>query len=528
MPTLTLLNARIHTMNPGHAFASGLVIDDGLITRLIPASGNNPHTNTDQVLDLQGRIILPGLIDSHLHLQKYAENLNLVDCETSTKHECLERVAARSRETPAGNWILGHGWNHNNWEDGYGSALDLDQICPNNPVYLTGKSLHVSWVNSRALELAGISDTTPDPPGGMIQRDAAGKPTGILFEDAVNLIETLLPQPGIEETARSIASAQKSLWKLGLTGGHDFDREQCLKALFWLEEHNQLAMRIQKSIPSAYLDQALGQNLRTGEGSNFLWIGGVKDFADGALGPQTAAMLAPYQGTNNLGLNLLDLEEIIDLGTRAAKGGLALAIHAIGDLANRTVINAIQQVRKYELEQGFGPLPHRIEHVQLIDPGDVKRLAELEIIASMQPIHATSDLEMADAYWGERTAFAYAPRPLIDQGTLVIFGSDAPVESPNPWLGIHAAVTRQRADGFPGPDGWHPEGRLTVEEALRGFTVNPALAAGRGNLQGKLAPGYWADLIVLEMDPFKCPVADLRTIEPVGTMVDGKWVYRSF
>ncbi len=174
MPTLTLLNARIHTMNPGNAFASGLVIEDGLITRLIPASGNNPHINTDQVLDLQGRIILPGLIDSHLHLQKYAENLNLVDCETSTKHECLERVAARSRETPAGNWILGHGWNHNNWEDGYGSALDLDQICSNYPVYLTGKSLHVSWVNSRALELAGISDTTPDPPGGVIQRDASG------------------------------------------------------------------------------------------------------------------------------------------------------------------------------------------------------------------------------------------------------------------------------------------------------------------------------------------------------------------
>ena len=515
-------------MEPGNPFAWGLVIENGKILRLLDEEDVNDLLTTGDVLNLGGRVLLPGLIDSHLHLQKITEALEKIDCETSTRQECLERVAKRAAKTPPRNWILGHGWNHNSWSDGYGNVQELDQIAPDHPVYLTGKSLHVSWANSLTLDLAGIKGDTPDPSTGSFQRDQNGNLTGIIFEDAVKLIEKVIPQPTIEQAASAIKKIQETLWKMGLTGVHDFDRELCIDALFHLHGEGKLGLRVHKSIPESYLDQALELGYQTGSGTDWLWFGGVKDFADGALGPQTASMLAPYEETENLGLVLKSEEQLFELGLKAAAGKLALSIHAIGDLANRTVLNAYQRLREHEKALGIKPLPHRIEHVQLIDPEDIGRLAELNITASMQPIHATSDMEMADMYWGKRTAYAYAPRYHLDSGTRVIFGSDAPVESPNPWLGIHAAVTRQRADGSPGPDGWHKKGRVSVSEALKAFTVNPAAASGKGDQLGKIAPGYWADLIVLDRDPFECPPDELREIQPVGTMVNGEWVFRDF
>ncbi len=528
MEALTLINARIFTMDAGSAEASGLIIEDGKIIRTLTGSSGKEPPAQGNFLDLGGRVILPGLIDSHLHLRKYAESLDKINCETQTKTECLERVREKASSTAPEEWILGHGWNHNNWQDGYGNAEELDQAAPGHPVYLTGKSLHVSWANTKAMSLAGIDNKTQDPPGGVLERDVDGNPTGILFEEAVKLIEEIIPIPSVEQVASSILKAQESLWEMGITGVHDFDRELCIQALQLLNQDGLLHLRVLKSIPSEFLDQAIQLEYKTGEGNDWLWFGGVKEFMDGALGPKTAAMLAPYQGSEDMGILLNSEAAIIELGRKAADHGLSLSIHAIGDQANRTLLNALEDIRSYEKETGLDPLPHRIEHVQLIDPEDLPRLADLNIIASMQPIHATSDMEMADTYWGERTAFAYAPKDQFDQGALVIFGSDAPVESPNPWIGIHAAVTRRRIDGTPGPDGWHPEGRVSIDQALASFTVNPALAAGRENIQGKLAPGYWADLIVLDKDPFSCSTADLSRIQPLGTMVSGKWVYRDF
>ena len=528
MEPLTLINARIFTMDAGSAEVSGLVIEDGRISHtLTGAEGKEPPARGN-FLDLGNRIVMPGLIDSHLHLRKYAETLDKINCETETKADCLAKVREKALSLSPGEWVLGHGWNHNNWQEGYGTATELDQAAPNHPVYLTGKSLHVSWANSRALLLAGIDEKTQDPPGGVLQRDPDGNPTGILFENAVKLIESVIPIPSVEMAASSILKAQESLWKLGLTGVHDFDRELCIQALQLLTGDGLLHLRVQKSIPSEYLDQAIQLGYRTGEGNDWLWFGGVKEFMDGALGPQTAAMLAPYQDARETGMLLKSEKEIIQLGRKAADHGLSLSVHAIGDLANRTLLNALEDIRSYEKEIGLDPLPHRIEHVQLIDPADLPRLAELDIIASMQPIHATSDMEMAAAYWGERTSYAYAPKAQFDQGAQVIFGSDAPVENPNPWLGIHAAVTRRRVDGAPGPDGWHPEGRVLIDQALSAYTINPARAAGKEKSQGKLASGYWADLIVLETDPYSCPVAELPGIKPLGTMSAGKWVYRNF
>jgi len=528
MTAFALINAQVYTMDRGHPHASGLLIHDGVIDHILAKDESPPAPYSKKIIDLGGKTILPGLIDSHLHLRNYAETLQKIDCETPTKQECLDRIQEKARETPQGEWILGHGWNHNVWPEGYGSASELDRITQDHPVYLTGKSLHVSWANTTALELSGITRETQDPPSGRLGRNEDGSLTGILFENAVKLIEKKIPSPSTEDNAQAILSAQERLWRLGLTGVHDFDRLPCLEALQLLESQGKLELRVVKSVPAAYLSEALDQGLQTGKGSDRLWFGGVKDFMDGALGPQTAAMLAPYQGTQQKGMLLITEDEVFELGCRAAEGGLALSFHAIGDLANRTLLNAYQRLREYELDQGIAPLPHRIEHLQLIDPLDIPRLAALQVTASMQPIHATSDMEMADAYWGERCQYAYAPKYPLDQGARVIFGSDAPVEDPNPWLGIHAAVTRRRKDGEPGPQGWHPEGRLSLQQALTAFTSSPAEAAGRGDSQGKLAPGFWADLIVLEQDPYQLPPEELAEVQPKGTMVNGKWVWLDF
>jgi hypothetical protein len=250
----------------------------------------------------------------------------------------------------------------------------------------------------------------------------------------------------------------------------------------------------------------------------------VKAFADGALGPRTAAMLQPYMGEpDNQGMLLLDAEELYERGRLAVENGLSLAVHAIGDRANHEVLDAYAQLKKL----GAGKnLRHRIEHVQLIHPGDARRLAELGIIASMQPIHAPSDMLMADRYWGERAAFSYAWRTQLEQGAVLAFGSDAPVESPNPFWGLHAAVTRRRRDGTPGPDGWYPTQRLTVSEALQGFTSGAAYAAGLEDRLGKLAPGFLADLILLDTDPFNCQPDRLPDIQVLATMIGGEWVWK--
>jgi predicted amidohydrolase YtcJ len=449
-----------------------------------------------------------------------------VDCETTTRRACLQRVAERARTTPPGMWILGHGWNQNNWPEGFGNAADLDAVVAKHPVYLTAKSLHAGWANRLALQAAGISDTTSDPSGGHLERDTDGRPTGFLFESAMELIQRALPDPGPPGVAQAIREAQPVLWALGLTGVHDFDRRRCFQALQSLAQSCDLHLRVVKSIPLEDLPQAAALGLRSGFGSEWLRIGGVKAFADGALGPRTAAMLAPYDGEpENRGMLLLDAEQLFEHGRTAAASGLSLAVHAIGDRANHEVLEAFTQLRRFESENGLPHLRHRIEHVQLLHPQDAARLAELGVVASMQPIHATSDMLMADRYWGERSVLAYAWRTQLDHGAVLAFGSDAPVESPNPFWGLHAALTRRRADGTPEPEGWYSEQRLTLQEALRGYTTGAAYAAGTEDRQGRLAPGCYADLIVLEKDPFACEAEEIRDLHPQATMVGGEWVF---
>lgn len=516
-----LHNATIYTLDRKNPVASAIVIDQNRIIAISNDKKVSSEFRNSENYNLEGRTVIPGLTDSHIHLKNYALGLLKVDCEVSTKNECLTRVSERVRSTKPGEWILGHGWNQNVWMEGFGSANDLDKIAPENPVYLTSKSLHSSWVNTKALELSGITSNTLDPPNGKIQRDERGNPTGILLEGASDLVVSVLPKPDINEVMDAILKAQRTLLAMGITGVHDFDGQICFTALQKLNQNRKLILRLQKNIPAELLSQAIDLGIRSGFGDDRLWIGSVKFFTDGALGPHTAAMVEDYHNQpGNKGMLFMDAEEIYQIGLIAVQNGLSLAIHAIGDRANREVLTGFEKLREIDKN-----IRHRIEHVQLLRPDDTHRLVKNQIIASMQPLHATSDMQMADSYWGERAAYAYAWKTLLAMGTKIAFGSDAPVESPNPFWGIHAAVTRRRHDGSPGTDGWYPNQRLSVVEAIEGYALGAAFAAGKEKFLGKLRPGFFADLLVLDKDPFSCEIEEIRDIFPVATMVDGDWVY---
>ena len=524
-----LHNARIYSMDATAPQAEALAIQGGRIIAIGKEADVLNMAGADCIVeDMGGRIILPGLTDAHLHLEYYAFSLKKIDCETETKAECLRRVAERAKSTPAGQWILGHGWNHNQWDAGIGTAAELDAVAPGHLVYLTSKSLHNSWCNTAALQAAGITDNTLDPKDGTIGRDTSGKANGILYEEAVNLVENILPEPTIAETCTALLTAQQALWQFGITGVHDFDGRSCFAALQILDSENKLLLRVLKGIPRTLLDAAITLGLRSGHGSPFLRTGALKLFVDGALGPHTAAMLAPYEDDpDNTGMLFMERDELLEYGIKASSNGINMAVHAIGDAANHEIIEAYAALRQVEREMGLPHLRNRIEHVQCLYPDDQPRLAELEIIASMQPLHTTSDMFTADRCWGARAANAYVFQNLLMQNTHLIFGSDCPVESPNPFLGIHAAVTRRRPDGAPGPDGWFPEQRLTLDQALHAYTSGPAYAAGLEAASGKLTASYLADLIVLNKDPYTLPPQDLHSLLPAATMVDGQWVWQS-
>ncbi len=527
-----IFNGRIYTMDPERPFVSALAVESGRIKAI----------GSDQEIlgefcglmrgeDLKGKTVLPGLTDAHLHLEHYALSLQKINCETKTRAECIQRITDKASKVKPGEWILGHGWNQNNWEEGFGSAADLDRAAPYNPVYLTAKSLHAAWVNTAALKQARLDDHSPDPENGILGKDEKGHLNGILFESAMDLVANSMPEITTSQVAAAIQEAQETLWRVGITGVHDFDRKRCFQAIQLLRERGELRLRILKSIPLEDMPHAAALGVHTGFGDEWIKIGPVKIFADGALGPQTAAMLNPYEGSSDkLGSLFIDSEELFEHGRFAVENGLALAVHAIGDRANHVVLDGYAHLREYEHKisrHSSHSLRHRIEHVQLIHPGDAPRLAELGIIASMQPIHATSDMLMADRYWGERAKYSYAWNLQLNHGAVLAFGSDAPVESPNPFLGIHAAITRHRLDGSPSSQGWYPEQKISLQHAIEAFTTGAAYAAGWERTLGMLRKDYLADLILLEKDPFLSEPDELAEMKPIGTLIQGNWVHRA-
>lgn len=526
---LILHNAKIYTLNDKQPFANAIAIDDEKIISI----GTNDHVLAlsdlaSEKIDMAGQIILPGFIDSHIHLENYAFSLERIDCETATKDECLKNVAERTRNIRPGEWIIGHGWNQNIWKEGFGNVEELDRVSPTNPVYLTAKSLHMGWVNSHALRLAGINNEIPDPEGGKIHRDHLQNPTGILYETAMNLVEKVIPSPSEDYIKHVIQKAQSSLWQYGITGIHDCDQTRCFSALHKINQDDNLHLRVLKHLPKDNLSHAIALGLHSGFGNDYLKIGSIKLFSDGALGSQTAAMFDPYNNSlSNRGILLLDANQIFDIGSKAIENNLSITVHAIGDHANHEVLDAYERLRKFEIHNKLPHLRHRIEHVQIIQPDDIQRLFNNDIIASVQPIHAPSDMLMAEKHWGERCINAYSYQSMQKNGVRITLGSDAPVESPNPFWGIHAATTRCRLDGSPSLEGWLPDQRLNLQQAIAGYTINPAYTMGMEHCLGQLSPGYFADLILLKEDPFSISIHDLHLIHPYATMVGGKWVWQS-
>lgn len=528
---LVLYNGNIYTLNPQQPKASaialmwGRVVAVGSDAEMLALAGANTRRE-----NLNGRTVLPGLIDAHLHWAWTSMSLQAVDVfEVPSKQAALDAVAQRVSQTPVGEWIRGHGWAQDLWADkSFPTAADLDAVAPHNPVYLTGKSMHVAWVNSAALQAAGITAQTPQPDGGEIHHLPDGTPSGILLEaPAIQLVRQHLPKPTPEQLVAMMRDAQAQALRCGLVGFHDLDNPEVMVALQMLREQGELAVRVVKYINKPFLDASIESGVRFGLGDDWLRYGGLKLFADGALGPRTASMLEPYEGEpNNYGIIVTPKEDMLAAALQATRAGLPTAIHAIGDRAVRDVLDIFEVVRAEEARLGIprGARRHRIEHVQIIHPQDVGRLAALDIIASMQPIHAVSDAETADRYWGQRAALSYNARAQLDAGAVLAFGSDAPIEPFNPFLGIYAAVARKRADGTP-QGGWRTDAALTLHEALRAFTYGAAFAAGTEHQQGQLKRGYYADLIVLEQDLFTQPIDALPHTQVLASMVNGVWRY---
>jgi predicted amidohydrolase YtcJ len=534
---LVLYNGHIDTQDVSLPVASAVALrsgrilavgsDEDMLALLAPEA---------EQIDLAGRAVTPGLVDAHVHFQWFSLSLQQIDLfEVPSLAEALGRVKAAA-DVPPGQWMRGRGWTQELWADqAFPTAAALDAVTGERPTLLTHKSGHAAWVNSAALRLAGITRHTPDPPGGKIGRDEAGRPTGILFEDAIDLVGNHEPPPTVADVTEAMRNAQRLCWEAGLVGLHDFDGKTAFAALQQLRAMGELGLRVVKNIRDHYVDHAIGLGLRTGFGDPWLRVGGVKMFADGALGPRTALMIEPYEDSvDNRGIAVKDKEEMMAVASRASAHGLSLTVHAIGDRANHDVLDVYEAVRAEEATRaasvpGSGPsLRHRIEHVQLLHPADRQRLAALGVIASMQPVHATSDMIMADRYWGERARLSYAWRTVANSGAVLVFGSDCPVEPIEPMLGIYAAVNRRRVSGGYAPDGWYPEEALTLPEAIRAFTWAAAYTSGQESMTGTIAPGRQADLTIFDRDIFAVAPLELAEVKIAGTIVDGAFKYRDF
>jgi len=523
-----LTNAQVHSFSMDEQPADTVVIEEGHISAIGKASEIiSQFSSSAKIENLRQSILMPSFTDAHIHLLTYGLSLQRVNVEMPTKQSCLDQIANHVKNTDHGKWIIGHGWDQNIWADGYGSKKDLDNLSTQHPIYLTHKSLHSSWANSLALKIAGINHHTPNPRGGIIQRDASGDPNGILLENAMRMVESVIPEPNIPDRETAILKAQTELHRYGITAVHDFDPWSVYETLNNLYARGELFLRVTKGIPEPFLDKAIGMKLKSGSGNNWIKIGWLKLFSDGALGARTAAMLTPYESSQSLGLLFLSREEISAYGKKALPYGIGLAVHAIGDRANQETLLAMSDLKKTGLLR-MSTLKSRIEHVQLIQEEDIKLFAELGVTASMQPLHAISDKKMADANWGKRCVHSYAWSSILQSGAQMIFGSDAPVESPNPFHGLHAALSRKQL-GYASKKeiGWIPRQCVNLQDALSAYISTPPIVGGFGKMLGKIKLGYAADLMLLPQNFFNLPPDNIQFVLPLATMVNGNWVYKN-
>jgi predicted amidohydrolase YtcJ len=447
-----------------------------------------------RVVRLRGRA-WPGLIDSHVHLEGLADRHLILELAGARDlADVLRRIRAWVRRRPKDGWVLGAGWYNDAWpEPAFPDRRLLDEAVGGRPAYLVRKDGHSAWVSSAALRAAGIDRATEDPPGGAIDRDDLGEPAGILRETAMHRVAALVPKPGGSDLDEGMAAALSELAALGLTGVHSMDTARGLGSWQRLHERGRLPLRISYNLPLADLPHAERMGVRSGWGDEWIRIWGVKAFLDGSLGSRTAEML---DGSGTARLPQADLVDLVD---RCARAQLNVCLHAIGDGAVRRALDALAPRR--DAWSGWRP---RIEHAQCVDPKDMRRFARIGVIASMQPVHAVEDRELADREWPRVTGHAYAWGALLRAGARLAFGSDAPVETADPLAGIQAATTwRRRA-------GWHPELAITRAEARRAYTQGAAYAVGMEKAVGALRAGRWCDLTVVDDDGVVATVAGGR------------------
>jgi predicted amidohydrolase YtcJ len=463
-------------------------------------------------VDLGGRCVLPGFNDSHVHFPTWALAQRQIRLEGATSlDEALQRVAAATREVPPGSWLRGMGWRAGDWSPPTEPTKEaLDRVTGDTPTALMARDYHSLWLNSAALARAN-GDLEAE--GGVVVRDERGEPTGVLREECAWHFRDTHVRPTEDELVDASREGVRIAIARGVTAVHD--KDGWLGALgVWqrLREEGSLHLRVWQSLPAEQVDELADLHIRSGFGDDLVRIGYLKTFMDGTLGSQTARML------DGAGFQITSREQLVEIIRRGAQAGLPVAVHAIGDLANREALDAFEETQAEWRPLG---LRHRIEHAQVLAAEDLPRFAQLGVAASVQFSHAPSDRDLADRFWGARTGGAYAYRSLRDSGALLANGSDAPIEELDPWAGICAGVLRTIDEREP----WHPEQRLTLEEAVVATTVNPAWLARGEHRRGKLLPAFLADLVVLDRDPFELDTEQLPEVQVVATMLGGRWTH---
>ncbi|GJJ01360.1 amidohydrolase [Duganella rhizosphaerae] len=525
-------HANGYTLNAAGALQrfSSLAFDD--LGRIV-AVGNERETAIRlpkaEHIDAQGKTLLPGLIDAHGHVFELGEIASGVELFSATSlGGAVRAVAEFGRSHPKNAWVVGFGWNQEVWKLGrFPTAAELDAVVGDRPVLLHRVDGHAIWVNTKALEMAGVTRDTPDPKGGKIERDASGKPSGVLVDAAMELVAKVVPLPTPNEARAMLDNALAALAKAGLTSVHDAGIKVVQDDLYRdYADHGKLTTRVYAMIgdTTADFDELSKEGPLKSYGNDVYALAAVKLYSDGALGSRGAALLAPYSDMpSTKGLLFYPNAEMLAKMNKAMKAGYQVNVHAIGDAGNRQILDAYAQlIPKYNNVE----LRHRIEHAQVVALEDIPRFKALGIIPSMQPTHATSDQNMAEQRVGhERIKGAYAWRTFLDQGSRIACGSDFPVESPNPFEGLHAAVTRQNNAGVPA-GGWYKNQAMTLTEAFRCFTLDAAYAAHQENVIGTLEPGKWADFILIDRDLFKVPAEQIGKTQVLQTWMGGKRVYK--
>jgi hypothetical protein len=505
-------------MNPKEPHAEAIAIKDGKIV----AVGTNEHVKPwigkqTRIVDLQGKMVVPGLIDTHVHMSgfgRFFTEINLRKVDSIQKMQQLLRTYVQ--KTPKGKWIFGRGWDQERFrERRYPNRWDLDKAAPNNPVVFTRVCGHICVANSKALELAGITKDTVAPPGGKIDKSpATGEQTGILLENAMNLVWNVVPEPDEEELKEICALACQKALEAGLTSVHWFVHSPVeIRVLQRLRREGKLPIRVYFVVPIEFLDNLIKAGLITGFGDPITRIGSVKIFVDGSLGARTAALKQPYSDDPSAkGITLYSQRKLNRLVLKAHKAGFQLAIHAIGDRAIEMTLKALEKALKTVPREDHR---HRIEHVSVLNASLIQRMKKLGIIASVQPHFVVSDFWVEQRLGKKRARWTYAFKTLMEKGILVAGGSDCPVEPINPLLGIHAAVNREML----------PQEKITLEEALRIYTVNAAYASFEERIKGSIEPGKLADLVVLSADLRKVEPCKIKDVKVEMTIIGGEIAY---